>query len=149
MAYGYFSAFGVRCLSMQVLQNDIVFIEGLELDASIGVFDWEKKIKQGLIFNLELSCDFSKASVSDDIQDAVNYAQVCEEIEILIGLQHYQLLEFLAERICQHLFESFAITAIKLSIFKPEAVHKTRSVGVTVFRECKSHQSSLVGLNKS
>lgn len=126
---------------MQDAQSDIVFIEGLELDASIGVFEWEKKIKQRLIFNLQLSCDFSKASRSDDIQDAVNYAQVCEEIETLMGLQHYQLLEFLADRICQHLFESFAISAIKLSIFKPEAVPKTTSVGVTVFRERKAIQS--------
>jgi dihydroneopterin aldolase len=127
--------------------SDKVLIDGLELDASIGVFDWEKKVKQRLVFNLELHCDFSKASVTDDIQDAVNYAQVCEEIARLICLKHYQLLEFLAERICCHLFDSFAISAIKLSIHKPDAVAKTNSVGVTIFRECKDIHSKTEELN--
>lgn len=126
--------------------SDIVLIEGLELDASIGVFDWEKKIKQRLVFNLELSCDFSKAIISDDIQDAVNYAQVCEEIEKLISLKHYQLLEFLAERVCGHLFKCFAVSAIKLCILKPEAVSKTNSVGVTIFRERNNTQCQSEGL---
>lgn len=116
-------------------QNDIVLIQGLALEASIGVFDWEKKIKQQLVFDLELSCDFSKASVSDDIQDAVNYAQVCEEIEKILSFKHYQLLEYLAEKISGHLFETFQISSVKLTIFKPEAVAKTRQVGVSIFRE--------------
>lgn len=112
-------------------------MEGLNLDASIGVFEWEKKIKQRLVFDIELFCDFSAASQSDDIKDAVNYAQVCEEIAKLISLKHYQLLEFLAERICCHLFDCFNVSAIKLSIFKPEAVPRTTSVGVKVFRQRK------------
>ena len=116
-------------------QNDIVLIQGLALEASIGVFDWEKKIKQRLVFDLELSCDFSKASVSDDIQDAVNYAQVCEEIENILSKKHYQLLEFLAEKISSHLFETFQIASLKLTIFKPEAVAKTQQVGVSIYRE--------------
>tara|TARA_R110001592_G_C12948386_1_gene731101 strand:+ start:141 stop:545 length:405 start_codon:yes stop_codon:yes gene_type:complete len=134
-------------LSIQSHNRDIVLIEGLSLDASIGVFDWEKKIKQRLVFNLELVCDFAKAAVSDDIQDAVNYAQVCEEIESLIGLKHYQLLEFLAETVVCHLFKCFAVSAIKLTIHKPEAVSKTTSVGVTIFRERKDSHSTAEELN--
>lgn len=122
-------------MSNKLSNSDRVLIEGLSLDASIGVFEWEKKIKQRLVFDLQLVCDVTKAGQSDDIQDAVNYALVCEEIEKLLALKHYQLLEFLAETICQHLFKCFQIDAISLSIFKPEAVPKARSVGVTIFRE--------------
>lgn len=118
--------------------SDKVLVQELELEASIGVFDWEKKIKQRLVFNLELYCDFSKASLTDDIDDAVNYALVCEEIEQLISLKHYQLLEYLAEQICSRLFENFKISAIDLTIYKPEAVPKTKSVGVSIFRERKN-----------
>jgi dihydroneopterin aldolase len=114
---------------------DIVLIDSLELDASIGVFDWEKQVKQRLVFNLELYCDFSKASQSDELKDAVNYAQVCEEIEAVVVKKHYQLLEFLADQICSHLFDCFSVSAINLSIFKPDAVAKTKQVGVKVFRE--------------
>tara|TARA_R110002167_G_scaffold6896_3_gene32547 strand:+ start:1761 stop:2159 length:399 start_codon:yes stop_codon:yes gene_type:complete len=116
---------------------DKVLIHELELAASIGVFDWEKKIKQRLVFSLELYCDFTKATLTDDIDDAVNYAQVCQEIETLLSLKHYQLLEYLAERVCHQLFDSFPISAIQLTINKPEAVSKTKSVGVSVFRERK------------
>jgi dihydroneopterin aldolase len=117
---------------------DIVLIDSLTLDASIGVFDWEKQVKQRLVFNLELYCDFSKASQSDELEDAVNYAQVCDEIEALLAKKHYQLLEFLAEKICCHIFECFSVSAINLSIFKPEAVAKTKNVGVKIFRERKN-----------
>lgn len=141
MANGYFRTSGACELNKQSVlsgrEYDIVLIDSLELEASIGVFDWEKKIKQRLEFNLELYCDFSKASQSDDLHDAVNYALVCEEIEALLLAKHYQLLEFLADKICRHLFDCFAVSAIKLSIFKPEAVAKTKHVGVEVFRERK------------
>ena len=122
----------------QISNMDRVLVQGLSLDASIGVFEWEKQIKQRLIFDLELVCDFSKASQSDDIHDAVNYAQVCEEIETLVSLKHYQLLAFLAEQICGHLFECFKVSGIYLTIYKPDAVPKTSSVGVKVFRQRKT-----------
>lgn len=142
MANEYPRAFGVNIINTQAsplqAMSDKVLIQELELEASIGVFDWEKKIKQRLVFNLELSCDFEKAGISDDIEDAVNYAQVCEEIEILLSLKHYQLLEYLAERVCHHLFDNFPVSAIQLAIYKPEAVPKTKSVGVSVFRERKN-----------
>lgn len=142
MADEYLRAFGVNIINTQSqpwqTMSDKVLIQDLELEASIGVFDWEKKIKQRLVFNLELSCDFAKASETDNIEDAVNYAQVCEEIESLLSLKHYQLLEYLAERVCHQLFDSFPISAIQLSIYKPEAVSKTKSVGVSVFRERKN-----------
>jgi len=141
MADEYLRAFGVNIINTQVSPwqtlRDKVLIQELELEASIGVFDWEKKIKQRLVFNLELFCDFQKASISDDIKDAVNYAQVCKEIETLLSLKHYQLLEYLAERVCHHLFESFPVSAIQLTIYKPEAVSKTKSVGVSIFRKRK------------
>lgn len=122
------------------LKPDCVFIENLELNASIGVFDWEKTIKQRLVFNLELFTDFSKAAISDDIVDAVNYALVCEEIKHVLSRQHYDLLEYLAERISEHLLAKFQISGLLLSISKPEAVAETHTVGVRILRH-KDHAS--------
>jgi dihydroneopterin aldolase len=113
---------------------DEVFIEALEIDASIGVFDWEKQIKQKLIFDLSLICDFSAAAVSDEIADAIDYVAVCEEIERITLAKHYQLLEALAESITQSLFSLFNLISIDLKIRKPGAVAKTSSVGVRVKR---------------
>ncbi|MFV1872456.1 MAG: dihydroneopterin aldolase [Oleiphilus sp.] len=126
-------------INLDATQSDIVLIDNLALEASIGVFDWEKKVKQVLQFDLELCCDFTKAAQSDDIDDAVNYAQVCEEVAEVLGRQHYQLLEYLAEQICQHLFQAFPVSAISLSIHKPNAVPKTSRVGVRVIRQRPEH----------
>lgn len=115
-------------------KEDTVLIKALRLDASIGVFEWEKQIKQTLVFDVELYCDFTKSAQTDAIQDAVNYAAVCHEIETLLSLGHYQLLEYLAENICQHLLAHFAISALTLAIYKPGAVSNTEHVGVRIVR---------------
>lgn len=118
-----------------------VLIEKLEIDASIGVFEWEKQIKQTLLFDLALVCDFSAAAESDAIEDAIDYVAVCQEIERITLAKHHQLLEYLADKIAASLFNSFAISAIELKISKPGAVPNTRSVGVRVkrTREQQSH----------
>lgn len=114
--------------------EDTVLIKALRLDASIGVFEWEKQIKQSLVFDVELYTDFTKAARTDAIQDAVDYAAVCHEIETLLSQRHYQLLEYLAEHICQHLLAHFAIRALTLAIYKPGAVANTEHVGVRIVR---------------
>jgi dihydroneopterin aldolase len=113
---------------------DTVLIEEFELDASVGVFDWEKKILQKLVFDVSLFCDFSKASASDDISDAVNYVEVCQVIERITLQKHYQLLEALVEDITQEILQTFALEAVLLSIRKPGAVPKAKQVGVKAFR---------------
>lgn len=113
---------------------DTVLIESYEVDASIGVFDWEKEIEQRLLFDLKLFGDFSKACQSDDINDAVNYAAVCSEIDVIIGLKHYELLEALAEKIAQHLLTLFPIEYLELTIRKPGAVPRAMNVGVHIKR---------------
>jgi len=113
---------------------DTVLIEAYEVAASIGVFDWEKEIKQNLFFDLKLFGDFSKACQSDDINHAVNYAEVCAEIEAITGLKHYELLEALAETIAQHLLSQFPLDSLELTIRKPGAVPRAVSVGIHIKR---------------
>lgn len=114
--------------------HDTVLVKGLRVDASIGVFDWEKKIKQTLVFEAELFADFSAAARSDAIEDAVDYSAVCSEIAVLISQKHYQLLEYMADQVCEHLLSRFNISALTLAIHKPGAVANTDYVGVKVFR---------------
>ncbi len=120
---------------LEVQNLDQVLIERLTFDASIGVFDWEKKIKQTLVFDLQLNCDFSAAAESDEIADAIDYVAVSEEIERVTLAKHYQLLECLANDITAALFDKFSITALVLTIGKPGAVAKAQSVGVRISRQ--------------
>ncbi len=111
-----------------------VFIEALEIEASIGVFDWEKQIKQRLVFDLLLSCDFSSAAKSDSIEEAIDYVAVCQEVERITLAKHYHLLECLAETLADSLLQQFNIHALELKLSKPGAVAQARSVGVRVVR---------------
>jgi len=113
---------------------DAVLVESFELDASIGVFDWEKKILQKLVFDLTLYCDFSAASQSDEIEDAIDYVAVCSMIEETTLAQHYQLLEALADKLANKILINFPIKSLLLSIRKPGAVPKAKQVGVQVYR---------------
>ena len=114
--------------------HDTVLVKGLRVEASVGVFDWEKQIKQTLVFDAELYADFSAAAQSDAIEDAVDYSTVCAEITALVSQKHYQLLEYLAEEVCKHLLIKFPVGALSLAIYKPGAVANTDYVGIKVFR---------------
>lgn len=116
------------------MNQDVVFVQGLQLEASVGVFDWEKTIRQKLSVDIELYTDFSAAAKSDALDDAVNYAAVCECIHAVIQQDHYQLLERLAETIAQALFEQFQVARIVLCLHKPGAIAGANSVGVKVER---------------
>lgn len=122
--------------------HDTVLVKGFRVDASIGVFEWEKQIKQSLVFDAELYSDFSTSGSSDAIEDAVDYSAVCGEIAMFVSRKHYQLLEYLAEQISQHLLSKFAIDAISLAIYKPGAVPSTEYVGVKMFRSKVNHNSA-------
>jgi len=115
--------------------KDIVFVEAYELEASIGVFEWEKKILQKLIFDLTLYCDFSMASQTDDIKYAIDYVAICNVINAVTLNKHYQLLESLAEDISKEILSTFPTTSLELKIAKPGAVAEAKQVGVRIFRK--------------
>jgi len=70
---------------------DKVFIRGLKVDAVIGVYDWEKQVRQPLIFDLEMAWDIRLAAATDDLMHALNYQAVTEFIERFVREQHFQL----------------------------------------------------------
>lgn len=113
---------------------DKVLIRGLTLDASIGVFDWEKQIIQPLVFDLELGWDISKAAATDDLSHALNYQAVAEYVEAVIDEGHYQLLETLLEQLAQRLMSEFSIPWLRIAVEKPAVVPQARAVGLVIER---------------
>ncbi len=113
---------------------DKVFIQGLSIQTTIGVFDWEKQIKQTLIIDLELGWDTSKAAENDELDKTLDYAQVSVGIEQFANNNPVELLETLAERIAAFLMQEYQIPWLKLRLGKPGAVHNAQSVGVEIER---------------
>ncbi|WP_221800858.1 dihydroneopterin aldolase [Oceanobacter mangrovi] len=116
---------------------DKVFINGLKVDAVIGVFEWEKQVHQPLLFDLEMAWDIRQAAATDDLAFALNYAAVTEFVENFVQQQQFELLESLIERLASALQQEFAIRWLAIRVEKPAVVPQARAVGLRIERgEC-------------
>lgn len=114
--------------------NDRIFIEELTVLAQIGVYDWEQRIKQRLIFDLEMAWDSRKAAETDDIADCLNYAEVSEFIINYVQSKPFLLIERVANEVAEQLQQRFRISWLRLKLSKPEAVKQARNVGIIIER---------------
>ena len=114
---------------------DRVFIEGLEIDALIGIYDWERRIRQTLSFDIEMGFDNRLPAASDNIADTLNYKAVSKRLIQFVGESDYGLVETLAERCAQLLLDEFGVRHVRLKLGKPGAVRGAKAVGVIIERE--------------
>ena len=113
---------------------DIVFIEGLRIDTVIGVYDWEREIRQTLCLDLELGADTTLAAKNDELAHALDYKAISDRLIEFVGGSEYELLETLAERIAELLQSEFGIAWLRLRLAKPGAVPAASNVGVLIER---------------
>lgn len=113
---------------------DIVFIHDLQIQTVIGIYDWERKIRQTISLDIEMATDISKAAKSDDIEDTLSYKTVAKRLIEFIEQSEFELVEALAERICSIVMEEFSVPWVKLTLHKPGAVRGSKSVGVIIER---------------
>jgi dihydroneopterin aldolase len=113
---------------------DIVFLRGLRIETVIGIYDWEKEIRQPVILDLEMSTDVAKAAASDRIEDAVNYKAVSKRLKQYIGEGRFELVETLAERCAEIVRNEFGVRWVRLTVNKIGAVSDARDVGVIIER---------------
>ena len=113
---------------------DKVFIEGLEIDALIGIYDWERRIRQTLRFDLEMGFDNRKPAASDDIADTLNYKAVSKRLIEFVSQSDYGLVEKLAERCAEIVLAEFDVSWLRLKLSKPGAVRGAVAVGVIIER---------------
>ena len=123
---------------------DIVFIKELCIETVIGIYDWERKIKQFVCIDLELGTDISNASNSDVIDDTVDYKAVSKTLKTFIGDSEFQLIEALAEESVKLIFEKFNVNYIKGRFSKPGAVTGSKEVGVIIavsYTHLRAHET--------
>lgn len=113
---------------------DIIYISDLRIETVIGIFDWERKIKQTVILDIEMAGDCRKAAVNDDVEDTVNYKGVAKRLIAFVGDSEYQLVETLAEKCAQLIMEEFGVPWVKLRLNKQGALRGARDVGVIIER---------------
>ena len=117
---------------------DIIFIRDLRIDTVIGIYDWERSIKQTLHLDLEMATDIARAAASDRIEDTLNYKAVAKRVIAFVEGSNFQLVETLAEHIVELVREEFSVSWVRLSLNKGGAVRGAHGVGVIIERGTRS-----------
>lgn len=113
---------------------DIVFIRELQIECVIGIYDWERKIRQRISLDIDMATDIKKAAGSDNIDDTLSYKTVAKRLIAFVEDSEFELVEALAEKICAIIREEFNVPWVRLTLHKPGAVRGSRSVGVMIER---------------
>ena len=116
------------------MAQDIVFIEDLRIETIIGIYDWEREIRQVISIDLEMAADNTKPAATESIDDALNYKAVAKRLIQFVGESEFQLVETLAERIAEIVRIEFDVTWLRLKLSKPGAVTGSKAVGVIIER---------------
>ena len=114
--------------------GDRIFLRGLTAECIIGFIDWERRVKQTVVVDLELPVDCRRASVTDDVADTVDYKSVAKRVLAFIEASEFKLVETLAHRLALLLLEEFALEWVRIALNKPGAIRNSRDVGVVVER---------------
>jgi dihydroneopterin aldolase len=113
---------------------DIIFLRELKVETLIGVYEWEKQVPQTLQIDIDIALPDSRACATDDIKDALNYADIVRRIQAELAARHFNLLEALAEHIAQILLNDFKAPWAKVSVAKLQAIRGSRMVGICIER---------------
>jgi dihydroneopterin aldolase len=114
---------------------DKIFIHALKAEAIIGIYDWERQVRQTVLIDLEIAADIRKAALTDSIDDTLNYKRVAKRILAFVESSQFHLVETLAEHVAMLVLEEFGISWVRITLSKPGAVRSSKDVGVAVERD--------------
>jgi len=113
---------------------DIVFLHGLQVDCVVGLWDWERAIRQRIIIDLDMATDIEKTAASGKLEDTIDYSAVSKRIHTLVVEGKFELVETMAEKIAETLMGEFRIPWCRVRINKRGAVTGATDVGVIIER---------------
>jgi len=113
---------------------DTIFLHELRVDTVVGIWDWERKIRQTVSIDLEMGTDIRRAAGSDTIEDTLNYKSVAKRVQQFVGDSEFQLVETMAEKIAEIVLAEFDLPWIQVRVSKPGAIRGAKDVGVLIRR---------------
>lgn len=113
---------------------DIIYLHNLRVDTVIGVWEWERRIRQTLILDIELATDFRRAGASDDIADTIDYKAVCDRVTTFTQTSAFKLIEALGDHLARIIFDEFGVQWLRLRITKQGVLRNVRDVGICIER---------------
>ena len=115
-------------------KGDRIFLHGLEIECIIGFIEWERRVKQTVVLDVEMPVDCARAARSDDVVDTLDYKKVAKRLISFVSESQFKLVETLAHRAAVLILEEFNVAWVRLSVNKPGAIRHSKDVGVAVLR---------------
>jgi dihydroneopterin aldolase len=120
---------------------DKIFIHALKTETIIGIYDWERQVRQTVLLDVEIGADIRKAALTDSIEDTLNYKRVAKRVLAFVEASQFHLVETLAEHLAMLILEEFGVAWVRITLSKPGAVRGSRDVGVALERDSASLDS--------
>ena len=115
---------------------DTIFLNDLRVETVIGIYEWERRIRQTVSINLEIATDIRRAAASDSIEDTLNYKDVAKRVQQFVADSEFHLVETMAEKIAELALAEFDMPWIDVRVSKPGAIRGAKDVGVRIRRSC-------------
>ena len=129
---------------MSATRSDCIFLRGLAVECIIGFIEWERRVKQTVVIDLELPVDCARAALSDEVSDTLDYKRLAKRVIAFVEGSDFKLVETLAHRTALLILEEFGVEWVRLTLNKPGAIRKSRDVGVSIERR-RAELSQAVG----
>ncbi len=132
-------------MSSPIQHGDTIFLRSLAVECIIGFIDWERKVKQTILIDLEMPVDCGRAALHDEVEDTLDYKKVAKRVIAYVEASQFKLVETLAHRLALTLLQEFSIPWLRISVNKPGAIRGSKDVGVSIERT----QADLAGSGAS
>ncbi|HEY7641210.1 MAG TPA: dihydroneopterin aldolase [Steroidobacteraceae bacterium] len=118
---------------------DKIFLSALTVECIVGIWEWERRVKQTVIIDLEMAADIRRAAASDRIDDTIDYKKVAKRLLAFVGESQFHLVETLTEQIARIIVTEFGVSWVKVRLNKQGAIRGARDVGIEIERRAADY----------
>jgi len=123
---------------------DKIFLSALKVECIVGIWEWERRVKQTVVIDVEMAADIRRAAASDRIEDTIDYKRVAKRLLSFVGDSQYKLVETLTERIAQLIVTEFGVSWVRVRLNKQGAIRGARDVGIEIERRAEDYSNTRV-----
>lgn len=121
---------------------DKIFLSALTTECIVGIWDWERRVKQRIVLDIEMATDIRRAATTDHIDDTLDYKKVSKRILGFVEASEYQLVETLTEHIARLIVQEFGVSWVRVRLNKQGAIRGARDVGIEIERRTEDYAGS-------
>ncbi len=118
---------------------DKIFLSALNVECIVGIWEWERRVKQNVVIDIELAADIRRAAATDHIDSTINYKNLAKRLLSFVGDSQYQLVETLTEKIAELIITEFRVPWVRVKLNKQGAIRGARDVGIEIERRAEDY----------